>query len=162
MSDEAWTRLKGAYQHMLSDHGPDGDVIKDCYLIEDPKKAEEFTQMKGCVGAVVHPSAQVWVGIAVRIIQDGTNLTSSWPYKFVHALLRIVEETGNLNIQANTPVGKVSEKDANGWITVETLRGTVRTKAVFHATVSRTPSVEWNAAELITESMGIPSTSRVQ
>jgi glycine/D-amino acid oxidase-like deaminating enzyme len=102
------------------------------------------------------------VGIAVHTIQDGTNLTFSWPYKFVHALLRIVEETGNLNIQANTPVGKVSEKDANGWITVETERGTVRTKAVFHATVSWTPTVEWNAAELITESMGIPSTSRVQ
>jgi glycine/D-amino acid oxidase-like deaminating enzyme len=102
------------------------------------------------------------VGIAVETIQDGTNLTFSWPYKFVHALLRIVEKTGNLNIQANTPVGKVSEKDANGWITVETERGIVRTKAVFHATVSWTHAVEWKAAELITESMGIPSTSRVQ
>lgn len=59
MSEEAWTRLKGAFHAMQKDHGVDGDIIKDCYLIEDPKKAEEFTKMKGCIGAVVHPSGQV-------------------------------------------------------------------------------------------------------
>ena len=59
MSEEAWTRLRGAYEHMKKDHGENGDIIKQCRLIEDPKEAEEFTQMKGCIGAVVHPSGQV-------------------------------------------------------------------------------------------------------
>ena len=57
-----------------------------------------------------------------------------WPYKFVHALLRIVNQKGNLNLQAETPVLEVSERDADGWITVKTPRGDVRTKAVVHAT----------------------------
>jgi plasmid maintenance system antidote protein VapI len=59
MSDEAWTRLKGAYEAMRKDHGDDGEVIRDCRLIENPKDAEDFTQMKGCIGAVVHPSGQM-------------------------------------------------------------------------------------------------------
>jgi hypothetical protein len=59
MSDEAWARLKGAYEAMLKDHGENGEVIRDCRLIEDLAAAEEFTQMKGCLGAVVHPSGQM-------------------------------------------------------------------------------------------------------
>lgn len=116
MTEEAWQRIRGAYDMFVKDFGKDGEVIRDCRLIEDPKKAEEFTQMKGCIGAVVHPSGQIW------------------PYKFVHAVLRIVLETGNLNLQANTPVMKVSEKSLDGWITVTTPRGEVRTKTVVHAT----------------------------
>ncbi|KAH8667627.1 FAD dependent oxidoreductase-domain-containing protein [Tricladium varicosporioides] len=116
MTEEAWTRLKGAYEAMKSDWGEDGEVIRDCRLIEDPKEAEEFTQMKGCLGAVVHPAGQVW------------------PYKFVHELLRICLETGNLNLQSETPVSSVSNRDADGWIVVKTSRGEVRTKAVVHAT----------------------------
>ncbi|WVR07877.1 hypothetical protein IAU60_004920 [Kwoniella sp. DSM 27419] len=99
MSDEAWTRLKGEYERMRADHGPDGDCIKDCRLIEDPKEAEEFTQMKG------------------------------WPYKFVHAILDIVLATGHLNLQANTPVQEVSERGADGLITVKTARGEIKAKA---------------------------------
>lgn len=59
MTDEAWERLKGNYEAMKKDHGEDDDVVKVCRLIEDPKTAEEFTQMKSCVGAVVHPAGQV-------------------------------------------------------------------------------------------------------
>ena len=59
MSEEAWTRLKGAYDKMKKDHGEDGEVVRDCRVIEDPKEAEEFTQMKGCLAAIVHPSGQV-------------------------------------------------------------------------------------------------------
>jgi glycine/D-amino acid oxidase-like deaminating enzyme len=58
----------------------------------------------------------------------------SWPYKFVHALLRIVLEAGNLNLQAHTPAESVSEPDAAGWITVKTPRGDIRTKTVVHTT----------------------------
>lgn len=59
MTDEARTRLRGAYEAMKSDHGENGEVVRDCRLIEDPIAAEEFTQMKGCLTAVVHPAGQV-------------------------------------------------------------------------------------------------------
>lgn len=52
----------------------------------------------------------------------------------MHALLRIVLEKGNLNIQAHTPAQKISEKDADDWITVTTDRGSIRTRAVVHTT----------------------------
>lgn len=57
-----------------------------------------------------------------------------WPYKFVHALLRIVLRAGNLNLQAHTPAQRISERDADGLITVTTDRGTIRAKAVVHTT----------------------------
>jgi glycine/D-amino acid oxidase-like deaminating enzyme len=52
----------------------------------------------------------------------------------VHALLDILLEAGNLNLQAQTPVQQVSERDAEGWITVTTDRGSIRAKAVIHST----------------------------
>jgi hypothetical protein len=59
MTEKAWLRLKNAFVAMQTDHGEDGDVIKDCRLIEDPEASEEFTQMKSCIGAVVHPAGQL-------------------------------------------------------------------------------------------------------
>lgn len=50
-------------------------------------------------------------------------------------MLRILLATGKVNLQANTPALSVSEKDADGWITVTTSKGDVRAKAVVHATV---------------------------
>lgn len=61
MTESAWKHLKGEYDAFVRDHGKDGEVIRDCRLIEDPKEAEEFTQMKGCLGAVVHPAGQMSV-----------------------------------------------------------------------------------------------------
>jgi len=52
----------------------------------------------------------------------------------VHALLRTLLQKGNLNLQAHTPVTKVSERDANGWITVTTARGSTRARTVVHTT----------------------------
>lgn len=59
MTEEAWTRLKGAYEEMRKDWGSDHEVVRVCRLVEDPKEAERVTQMKGAVGAVLHPSGQV-------------------------------------------------------------------------------------------------------
>lgn len=59
MTDEAWSRLRGAYQAVRDDHGDENDVLKMCRLIEDAREAEEFSQMKGAIGAVVHPAGQV-------------------------------------------------------------------------------------------------------
>lgn len=59
MTEGSWQRLKGAYEAFARDHGRDGEVIRDCRLIEDPAEAEAFTQMRGCLGAVVHPAGQV-------------------------------------------------------------------------------------------------------
>jgi hypothetical protein len=61
MTDEAWIRLKDALQAMRDDQGDDDDVVKVCRTIEDPSQAEEFTQMKGALAAIVHPSGQVSV-----------------------------------------------------------------------------------------------------
>ncbi|KAK8036366.1 hypothetical protein PG991_001503 [Apiospora marii] len=116
MTGEAWTRLKGALDAMRRDHGDDNEVVQVCRVLADAKEAEDFSQMKGALGAIVHPAGQVWA------------------YKFVHAILRIVLARGNLNVQAHTPVVRVSEKDADGWIHVRTERGEVRTRAVVHAT----------------------------
>ncbi|CAN8105203.1 unnamed protein product [Discula destructiva] len=116
MTEAEWKRLKGEYDAFVKDHGKDGEVIRDCRLIEDVEEAEAFTQIKGCFGAVVHPAGQVW------------------PYKFVHAIWRILLATGKVNLHANTPALTVSDKDADGWITVNTPRGNVRTRAVVHAT----------------------------
>ncbi|WWC92016.1 uncharacterized protein L201_006970 [Kwoniella dendrophila CBS 6074] len=116
MSDEAWQRLKGEYEKMKFDHGENGSIIRECRLIESQKEAEEFTQMKGCLATVVHPSGQVW------------------PYKFVHALLTILLDAGKLNLQANTPASEISERGSDGLITVKTPRGEIKAKTVVHAT----------------------------
>lgn len=59
MTEASWQQLKGEYEAFIKDHGKDGEVIRDCRLIESPDEAEAFTQMKGCLGAVVHPAGQV-------------------------------------------------------------------------------------------------------
>lgn len=61
MTDEAWTRLKGALDAMRRDHGDDHEIVKVCRVIEDAHEAEEFTQMKGALAAVVHPAGQMSV-----------------------------------------------------------------------------------------------------
>ncbi len=40
----------GPYKGMRNDHGENSDVVRGCRLIEDPKAAKEFTQMKGALG----------------------------------------------------------------------------------------------------------------
>lgn len=59
MTEEAWTRLKGAYDAMRKEQGDDNDIFKLCRLIEDSSEAEEFSQMKGTRAAIVHPTGQV-------------------------------------------------------------------------------------------------------
>lgn len=59
MTDEAWTRLKGAYEAMRKDYGDENEFVKACRIIDDAKEAEEFTQMKGAQAAIVHPTGQV-------------------------------------------------------------------------------------------------------
>lgn len=116
MTDETWERLTSNLLAMRQDHGTEDEVVKAVKLIEVAEAAEAYTQMKGAVGAIVHPSGQIW------------------PYKFVHSLLRIILATGKLNLQAHTPAERISDRDSEGWIAVKTARGTVKTRAVIHAT----------------------------
>lgn len=116
MTDETWERLTSNLLAMRQDHGIEDEIVKAIKLIEVAEAAEAYTQMKGTVGAIVHPAGQIW------------------PYKFVHALLRILLATGKLNLQAHTPAEHISDRDAEGWITVQTARGSVKTRAVIHAT----------------------------
>ena len=60
MTEEAWIRLKGAYEAMRRDHGDDNDMVQACRLVEDADEAQNFTQMKGAMGAVVHPAGQMY------------------------------------------------------------------------------------------------------
>lgn len=59
MTEEAWTRLKGAYEAMRNDHGDENEIVKMCRVIENASEAEDFSQMKGALAAVVHPSGQM-------------------------------------------------------------------------------------------------------
>jgi len=59
MTEEAWTRLRGAYEAMRKDHGDENEIVKVCRLIEDASEAEDFSQMKGAMAAVVHPAGQM-------------------------------------------------------------------------------------------------------
>ncbi|CAK3917417.1 FAD dependent oxidoreductase [Lecanosticta acicola] len=116
MTEEAWIRLRDNLEAMKKDHGKDDEIVKACRLITDAHEAEEFSQMKGAIAAVVHPAGQIW------------------PYKFAHALLRKVLASGQLNLQAHTPAQTISERDADGWITVTTDRGVVKARTVVHTT----------------------------
>ncbi|USP76839.1 hypothetical protein yc1106_04113 [Curvularia clavata] len=116
MTEEAWTRLSNALQEMRKDHGDDNDMVKLCRAIDNQAEAEETTQMKGAIGAIMHASGSIW------------------PYKFIHALLRILLAKTSLSLQANTPVTRVSERDSAGWITLTTPRGTLRARSVVHTT----------------------------
>lgn len=75
MTEEAWKRLKGALEAMRDDYGDDNEFVKVCRVIEDPTQAETFTQMKGALAAIVHPSGQVLVSIPpVHSISDKTQM----------------------------------------------------------------------------------------
>ena len=57
MSQEAEDRLRGNLEDMKRDH-PGHEIVEGCRVLERAE-AEEFTQMKGCRAAIVHPSGQV-------------------------------------------------------------------------------------------------------
>ncbi|EUC40285.1 hypothetical protein COCMIDRAFT_9817 [Bipolaris oryzae ATCC 44560] len=116
MTDEAWTRLSHALDEMRKDHGDENEIVKICRKIEDEVEAQEATQMKGALKAIVHPSGQIW------------------PYKFIHALVRILLSTPNFSLYSHTSVTAVSERNSDGYITLTTSRGTLRAKTVVHAT----------------------------
>lgn len=61
MTQEAWTRLKGAYDAMRRDHGEDHKIVKLCRVVEDALEAEEVSQMKGAIAAVLHPAGQMCI-----------------------------------------------------------------------------------------------------
>jgi plasmid maintenance system antidote protein VapI len=61
MTDEAWLRLRNAYDNMRRDHGAENEIVQQCRVIEDAASAQDFTQMKGAMKAIVHPAGQVLV-----------------------------------------------------------------------------------------------------
>lgn len=60
MTDEAWSRLSHALDEIRKDHGDDHEIVKLCRKIEDQAEAEEVTQMKGALKAIVHPTGQMY------------------------------------------------------------------------------------------------------
>ncbi|KAI4604221.1 hypothetical protein KJ359_000352 [Pestalotiopsis sp. 9143b] len=81
-----------------------------------PEDAEKVSGVKGAKAATTFPAATLW------------------PYKFILHLLSDLVAKG-VNLQTNTPVTKVSESaDADGYWTVTTSRGEIKTKKVVFAT----------------------------
>jgi glycine/D-amino acid oxidase-like deaminating enzyme len=80
-----------------------------------------------------------------------------WPYKLItHLLARAVAR--GVNLQTNTPVLKVSEaRDGNGYWTVETPRGSIKTKWVVFATNGYTSGVAPEYRNKIIPARGICS-----
>jgi hypothetical protein len=50
---------EGITEEMRKDHGDDNEMVKLCRVIDDQAQAEDFTQMKGALKAIVHPTGQV-------------------------------------------------------------------------------------------------------
>jgi plasmid maintenance system antidote protein VapI len=59
MTEEAWARLKSNYDAMREDQGEDNEIFRSLRVIEDAKEAEEFSQMKGALKCIVHPTGQM-------------------------------------------------------------------------------------------------------
>lgn len=59
MTEEAFDILTKSFEAMRADLGADGEIIKECRMITDPKEAEEVTQMKGALAAGVYPAAKM-------------------------------------------------------------------------------------------------------
>ncbi|KAJ9608200.1 hypothetical protein H2200_007188 [Cladophialophora chaetospira] len=88
----------------------------DLHFIEDPRKAEQVSGVKGALAAFTATAATVW------------------PYKLVSHLLRRCLDWG-LNLQANTPVTAISDSaDSDGRWLVTTPRGAIRAEKVVLAT----------------------------
>jgi glycine/D-amino acid oxidase-like deaminating enzyme len=109
----------------------------DLHFIQDPKKAEQVSGVKGALTAFTFTAATVW------------------PYKLVSHLLRRCMEWG-ANLQANTAVTKISETagDSGRW-TVTTPRGEVRAKKVVFAANAYLSTVLPQFQDKITPARGV-------
>ena len=88
----------------------------DLHFIEDPRKAEQVSGVKGALAAFTATAATLW------------------PYKLVSHLIRRCLEWG-ANLQSNTPVTAISATtDLLGRWTVTTPRGQIKAKKIIVAT----------------------------
>ncbi|OCT53760.1 FAD dependent oxidoreductase superfamily protein [Cladophialophora carrionii] len=109
----------------------------DLHFIQDPKKAEQVSGVKGALAAFTFTAGTVW------------------PYKLVCHLLRRCLEWG-ANLQANTPVTKIAETaDDRGRWTVTTPRGAVRAKKVVFATNAYLSTILPEFQDKITPARGV-------
>lgn len=109
----------------------------DLHFIDNPKKAEQVSGVKGALAAFTFTAASVW------------------PYKLVsHLLCRCLQWGANL--QANTPVTAISESaDADGRWTVTTPRGEIKARKVVVATNAYTSTLLAEFNDKITPARGI-------
>jgi glycine/D-amino acid oxidase-like deaminating enzyme len=105
----------------------------DLHFIEDPKKAEQVSGVKGALAAFTFTAGTVW------------------PYKLILHLLRRCLEWG-ANLQTNTPVLKLSGASDGRWV-LETPRGQITAKKVIVATNAYTMLPE--LADKITPARGV-------
>ena len=111
MNDEVAQNTVKAYRDMVRVGVAD---TKDVHCIEDPKKAEQVSGVKGAKAAFTFTAGHVW------------------PYKMIIHLLRRCIEWG-ANLQTHTKAVAVDKSAAGGW-NVSTLRGNISAKRVVVAT----------------------------
>jgi len=109
----------------------------DLHFISNPQKAEQVSGVKGALAAYSFTAGSIW------------------PYKLVCHLLRRCLEWG-ANLQTHTPVLSLSEgSDDNGYWTVTTERGSIRTKKVVLATNAYTSTLLPDFHDKITPARGV-------
>lgn len=109
----------------------------DLHFIDNPKRAEQVSGVKGALAAFTFTAASVW------------------PYKLVSHLLRRCLQWG-ANLQANTPATAISgSTDADGRLTVATPRGEVKARKIVVATNAYTSTLLAEFNDKITPARGI-------
>ncbi|KAF4973696.1 hypothetical protein FSARC_85 [Fusarium sarcochroum] len=112
-------KLVQGYQSLL-DYGV--EATKETYCVP-PRIAENVSGVKGAKGCFSYTAGHLW------------------PYKLIHHIFSTAIDKG-VNIQTNTPVTAISStQDSNGYWTITTERGPVKTKQVIMATNAYTAAL---------------------
>ena len=109
-NQEAADTAKQSYDEMVNHKL---EYMKDVFFQYGPQ-AEAFSGVKGARAAASYTAGMMW------------------PYKFIMHLLKSLVNSGDLNLQTNTPVADVVE-DEEGGFTVKTPRGSIHADKVVHA-----------------------------
>ncbi|RDW68591.1 FAD dependent oxidoreductase-8 [Coleophoma crateriformis] len=138
------------------------DAVLDEELAETCKKefdqliADKFPTIKD-IGYLPGPAAVALTGVKAAKAAFSFTVGSLWPYKLVTHLLALVVKKG-VNFQTHTPVTSVSDSpDADGYWTVFTHRGQIKTKKVVFATNGYTAGILPQYVERIIPVRGICS-----
>ncbi|KAK3192185.1 hypothetical protein K4F52_001815 [Lecanicillium sp. MT-2017a] len=135
MTDAAYRKTKAAVELLRKAEVPG---IDDLYVATSVE-AERLSGVHGVKGCITYTTGQLY------------------PYKLVMHMLSKAVEAG-VNLQTHTPVTEVTPAhDTNGYLTITSSRGTVRTKNIVYATNGYTSSIVPEFTDKIVPVRGICS-----